>query len=398
MDWGGITTNALRAAFGLEACYYALAAIGLNIHFGYTGLLNFGQAGFLAVGAYGMGITVTYFGLSLWVGIAVGMLSAVVFALLLGIPTLRLRADYLAIVTIASSEILRLVFRSDTFGDYTGGSGGLSAFAGEFYRINPYGTGTYRLDAIYDGGIGPFDVVRLLVALALLAVVAAHLLPGRVPWARRDRGERDVIGARESVLLVVAAVIAVVGLTPVAFTERVLWILTVGWGLVALASLLVFLLMRSPWGRVLKSIREDEDAARSLGKNVVSYKMQSLVFGGVIGAMGGLVLAIGTQSVQAENFATPITFFAYAALILGGTARVLGPVVGSMLFWALLSLTENVLTQSQRQGYIPSELIDASQVGQIRFMLVGIGLMLLMVFRPQGIFGNRREIDLSVRR
>ena len=86
MDWGAISTNALRATFGLEACYYALAAIGLNVHFGYTGLLNFGQAGFLAVGAYGMGISVTYFGVSLWLGILIGLLSAVVFALLLGIP------------------------------------------------------------------------------------------------------------------------------------------------------------------------------------------------------------------------------------------------------------------------------------------------------------------------
>ena len=398
MDWGAISTNALRATFGLEACYYALAAIGLNVHFGYTGLLNFGQAGFLAVGAYGMGISVTYFGVSLWLGILIGLLSAVVFALLLGIPTLRLRADYLAIVTIASSEILRLVFRSATFGDYTGGSGGLSAFAGDFYRVNPYSNGVYRLEAIYDGGIGPFDVVRLLLALVIVGVIAARLLPGRLPWDRFVAGRSDVLGVRELVALGIAAVIAVVGLTPVAFNERVLWILTVGWGLVVVSSLVVFLLMRSPWGRVLKSIREDEDAARSLGKNVVSYKMQSLVFGGVIGALGGLVLVIGTQSVQAENFGTPITFFAYAALILGGTARVLGPVIGSMIFWTLLSLTENILRQSLREGYLPADLITGTQVGQIRFMLVGVGLVLLMVFRPQGIFGNRREIDLDVRR
>ena len=71
--------------------------------------------------------------------------------------------------------------------------------------------------------------------------------------------------------------------------------------------------------------QEDEDAARSLGKNVVSYKMQSLVFGGVIGSLGGLVFVLGTRSVQPDTFGTPITFFAYAALILGGTARVFGP-------------------------------------------------------------------------
>ena len=91
---------------------YALAAIGLNIHFGYTGLLNFGQAAFLAVAAYGLAITVATFGLPFWIGILVGFAGAVLLALLLGIPTLRLRADYLAIVTIAAAEIVRLIFRS----------------------------------------------------------------------------------------------------------------------------------------------------------------------------------------------------------------------------------------------------------------------------------------------
>ena len=411
MDWGAIVQNALRAAFGLEAAYFALAAIGLNVHFGYTGLLNFGQAGFLAVGAYGMGIAVTHFGWSLWVGIGVSILAAILFALLLGLPTLRLRADYLAIVTIASAEIVRLVFRSARFQPVTGGSAGLQNFAGEFYRINPYGTGVYRLEAVYAGGVGPFDVVRVLLALALVWLVVDRLLPGRLPGSRRPQtapvraadedesaANREVIGVREMVLLAIAAVILVVGLSPVAFNERRMWILTVGWGLVALTSLLVFLLMRSPWGRVLKSIREDEDAARSLGKNVVSYKMQSLVFGGVIGALGGLVFVIGNQSIQPDNFGTPITFFAYAALILGGTARVFGPVVGSMIFWALLSFAENALQQGRAAGYISNDLLTSTQIGQLRFMLVGLGLMLLMVFRPQGIFGNRREIDLSVRR
>ncbi len=403
MDWGAIIENGLRAAFGLEAAYFALAAIGLNVHFGYTGLLNFGQAGFLAIGAYGMGISVTHFGTSLWVGILVSILAAVVFALLLGLPTLRLRADYLAIVTIASAEIVRLVFRSARFQPVTGGSAGLQNFAGEFYRINPYSPGRYRLEAIYNGALGPFDVVRGLLALALLWIVVDRLAPGRLPGSRRSpqaaAGEgREVIGVREMVLLVIAALILVAGLTPVSFTQNRMWILTVGWGLVVITSLLVFLLMRSPWGRVLKSIREDEDAARSLGKNVVSYKMQSLIFGGVIGSLGGLVFVIGNQSIQPDNFGTPITFFAYAALILGGTARVFGPIVGSMIFWALLSVAENGLQQARGAGYISNDLLTATQVGQLRFMLVGAGLMALMIFRPQGIFGNRREIDLSVRR
>src|SRR6476660_6872797 len=102
MDWSRIIINALEASVGLQAVVFALAAIGLNVHFGYTGLLNFGQSGFLAVAAYGLA-------------------AAVVLALLLGIPTLRLRADYLAIVTIASAEIIRLTVRSVTFESTFGG-------------------------------------------------------------------------------------------------------------------------------------------------------------------------------------------------------------------------------------------------------------------------------------
>ncbi len=72
-----------------------------------------------------------------------------------------------------------------------------------------------------------------------------------------------------------------------------MWVLTVGWILVVLSCLVVFLLMRSPWGRVLKAIREDEDAVRSLGKNVYAYKMQSLIIGGVLGCLGGFIFALG---------------------------------------------------------------------------------------------------------
>ena len=109
--WTGAASSPtpLQRVVGLDTVVFALAAIGLNVHFGYTGLLNFGQAAFMAVGAYGIGITVADFGLPLWVGVLVGLVGAVVLALLLGIPTLRLRADYLAIVTIAAAEIIRLL-------------------------------------------------------------------------------------------------------------------------------------------------------------------------------------------------------------------------------------------------------------------------------------------------
>ena len=112
MDLVKILTDSLRAAVGVPAAAYALAAVGLNVQFGYTGLLNFGHVAFMMLGAYGTAVTVNEGG-PLWLGLLVGMGAAALLGLLLGIPTLRLRADYLAIVTIAAAEILRLVARSN---------------------------------------------------------------------------------------------------------------------------------------------------------------------------------------------------------------------------------------------------------------------------------------------
>ena len=109
MDWAVIFDNTVEAFVGINACYFALAAIGLNVQFGYAGLLNFGQAAFMACGAYGIGMAAHYFGYGFWWGLLFGLVYTVALALLLGIPTLRLRADYLAIVTIAAAEIVRLV-------------------------------------------------------------------------------------------------------------------------------------------------------------------------------------------------------------------------------------------------------------------------------------------------
>jgi neutral amino acid transport system permease protein len=330
MDFSAIFNNSLNALLNAEALYLALAAIGLNIHFGYTGLLNFGQVGFLAIAAYGVGTGVTYLDLPIGVSIVLGLGLAVLLALLLGIPTLRLRADYLAIVTIASSEVIRLVARSAVLRDVTGGSSGLTGFAGGFYRLNPFPNGTY--------GFGPFE-----------------------------------------------------------YNESRTWLLVCGWTLVTLGSILVFLLMRSPWGRVLKAIREDEDAVRSLGKNVVGYKMQSLILGGLFGALAGFIFALANSSIQPDNYSTLLTFFAYTALIMGGTARIIGPVLGAVLFSGLFVFLENFLFQAVTAGYIPSAIMTTNQVGVVRGILVGVVLMLLMIYRPQGILGDRKELALDAR-
>src|SRR5918911_5690890 len=129
-----------KSAFGFQAIFFALLAVGLNMHFGYTGLLNFGQIGFALLGGFGIAISVSQWGLPFWIGVLVGLAAAFVLALLLGLPTLRLRADYLAIVTIAVAEGLRLLFRSVSATPVTNGTRGLSGFNGDFIALAPWDT------------------------------------------------------------------------------------------------------------------------------------------------------------------------------------------------------------------------------------------------------------------
>ena len=138
MDISNLLSDSLQQAFGPTAIIYCLAAIGLNVHFGYTGLLNFGQAGFMMVAGYALGGAVTIYSASLWLGVLVGILLCVVLALLLGVPTLRLRADYLAIVTIAAAEIIRQTIGAAAFSDTFGGQDGITDFIAGFRTLNPY--------------------------------------------------------------------------------------------------------------------------------------------------------------------------------------------------------------------------------------------------------------------
>ncbi len=330
MDVGSMFSLALQQGLGPTAIVYALAAIGLNIHFGYTGLLNFGQAGFMAVAAYGLSSIVYTWSLPFWLGLVVGLVLSVILALLLGVPTLRLRADYLAIVTIAAAEIIRQTLGSVTLLKYFGGQDGLNQFTSSFSSLNPY-----------SGHLG---------------------IPGVVTWSAYD-----------------------------------FWVMTVGWVLVGLTCLMTYLLMRSPWGRVLKGIREDEDAVRSLGKNVYAYKMQSLVLGGVFGALAGFVIALRSAAINPSFFATDVTFFAYTVLLIGGAARVFGPVVGSIIFWFLISFLDVFFDQATATNLIPDWIMTGNQASLMRFIFMGLALILLMIYRPQGIFGDRRELAIDAR-
>jgi branched-chain amino acid transport system permease protein len=331
MNWELIFWNALYTAINAAAAAYCLIAVGLNVHVGYTGLLNFGQAGFAAVGAYAFAVPIVEYDWPWPAALALAFAASIALALLLGLPTLRLRADYLAIVTIAAAEIIRYSVNSTRFSWLTGGSDGKQGWTGFFQDLNP--------------------------------------------WVNDDRfhlGDQVFDGYR-------------------------LFMMVLGWSLVAVVSLLVWALMRSPWGRVLKSIREDEDAARALGKNVVLFKMQSLILGGLIGSLGGLMFAAQTQAATPGQFATNLTFFAFTIIILGGLGRVIGPIVGTVIFFFVIQFIDNVLNQATRNDKLPDWLVATDNFSQVKFILVGVVLALLVIFRPQGIFGDRREQVFDVR-
>jgi neutral amino acid transport system permease protein len=331
MEWMPIISNSLQAAIGPEAVVYCLAAIGLNIHFGYTGLLNFGQAGFMCIAGYGLAATVVTFEMSFWLGLLVGLGGTVVLALLLGVPTLRLRADYLAIVTIAAAEIVRQLLGSQTLRPWLGGKDGRQGFSDPVRAINPF--------------------------------------------------HQDVS-------------LGIVHFSPFDF-----FMLAIGWILVALCCIVVWLLMRSPWGRVLKAIREDEEAVRSLGKNVYGYKMQALIIGGLIGGIAGFMMGLSRSSIVPDNFQADLTFFAWTVLLLGGAARVFGPVVGALVFWLLISVLGNFFSAATAgpDPLIPVWLMNQNQASLVRFIVLGLALMALMIFRPQGIFGDKRELAINAR-
>lgn len=322
MDWLQILSNSASSILSPATMAYALAALGLAVHFGFAGLINMGIAGFMALGAYGYAISILTFGFPWWGGVLVGIAASAIFALVLGIPTLRLRGDYLAIVTIAAAEVVRLLFLTSAFDPVTGSADGLSGYHTSFRAANPIPEGTY--------GFGP--------------------------WT---------------------------------YNANDWWVRILGILALAIAVIVVWRLMTSPWGRVLKGIREDEDAVRSLGKNVFQYKMQALVLGGVIAGVGGIVYAL-PSAVNSGVYVTSLTFFVYTALLLGGAATVFGPLIGSLIFWVLQTLLSNVLPALVAAGILP--FMSQIQASTLRFILVGLALMLLVVFRPQGILGDKKEL------
>jgi neutral amino acid transport system permease protein len=146
-------------------------------------------------------------------------------------------------------------------------------------------------------------------------------------------------------------------------------------------------LARSPWGRVLKAIREDEEVARALGKNVFWYKLQSLMLGGAIAGIAGALYAWQQTSIYPSDFDPQVTFNAWIVVVLGGAGNNFGTILGAVIFFAYDTVTRFVLP-----GIVP---LDQVRLSAFRIMIIGLILMVLMIWRPQGVLGKKEELTLG---
>jgi branched-chain amino acid transport system permease protein len=267
-------------------CIYIVLALGLNITVGQAGLLNLGYVAFYAVGAYTYAIFSTTLGLSFWPGMIVGALSAAAFALLLGLPTLKLRGDYFAIVTLGLGEITRIVLNN--WDGLTGGPNGIS-------RIGRPMIGRYVLNTT-------LDFYYLIFFIALVSVFAMHRL----------------------------------------ISSRI--------------------------GRAWIAIREDEFAAEAMGINTFRLKLLAFVLGSAWAGMTGVFFAAKMAFVSPESFTFFESVMILCMVVLGGMGSIPGIILGALLLITLPELFRDF------QDY--------------RMLAFGTALVLMMIFRPQGLLGT----------
>lgn len=300
--------------FLIQALIFAVVCLGLNLQWGYTGLFNIGVSGFFLVGAYAFAILcgpaydshVGGYGLPYAVGLAGSAAAAALVGFVVGIPTLRLREDYLAIVTIGIGSILQLI------------------------ALNAKG--------LTGGSQGATGIPR--------------------PWPELIA----TVGGRNLLMLAMMVVIVVV--------------------LYAALEAIV----RSPWGRVLKAIREDEPAAASLGKNAFGYRLQSFVIGSAIMGLAGALHASFIGYISPQDFQPVLTFQIWAMLIVGGSGNNKGAILGAVLMWAVWTASGTAA-----QMVLPADLQIKGGAAQI--ILIGLVLMLVLMFRPRGLIGEEAVVS-----
>ncbi len=304
-----ITGLASYAIFFLTlAGIYAVLALGLNMQWGYTGIFNIGIGAFFAIGAYASALLTTPaspehlggFALPFPLGALGAMLAAGILALVIGLITLNLRTDYLAIATIGIAEIVRLVLKNEAW--LTHGVRGISGIPKPLAGLVPGGD----------------ELLYLVLVLALLAVV--YMANARA--------------------------------------------------------------YRSPWGRVLRAIRDNEPAALAIGKNVLAFRLQAFVIGSMAMGLAGALYAHFVTFVSPEAFLPEfVTFLVWVMLIAGGSGNDRGAVLGAFAIWAIWSGTEFIT------GQLPEDWV--TRAGALRVLLIGVLLQVILLSRPQGLLPER---------
>ncbi len=300
--------------FLVFASTYAIIVLGLNLQWGHTGLFNVGVAGFVAVGAYTSAILTTPEAAERIGGfgwpVAAGWLSAMVTSglagLLVGVLTLRLRHDYLAITTFGVAVTIQLIATNAQ--PLTGGTFGIQFVPKPLQGW--LGTGA-AWNAAYLG-----------LVLALL---------GLAWWALET-------------------------------------------------------LVRSPWGRVLRAIREDEVAAESLGKRAFVYRLQSFVIGSALMGLGGAVYAHFVGYIAPEDFLPILTFQLWAMLIVGGSGRNVGAILGAYVVWGFWAVAGGAL-----RGLVPQA--EQARAAALQVALIGALIALVLVLRPRGLLGEQVSVS-----
>lgn len=367
LDFNGMVSTLERVTF--FAAVYGLVVLALNLQWGYAGLFNIGIAGFMAISVYSMSILTLQFGLPYPVGALGAVIITGLFGALVALPALRLRADYLAIVTLAFAEIVRSILGSQEFSEFT---------------IGGY-------DIAFGGATGPDsppDALRFLLYEDPYSLVSETNAVGDLYFMLYEPFAVDESTA-EGLLYVGLLVVAV-----------------------ALFYILLTRVGNSPFGRVLKAIREDDTVARALGKDTRVFKIKAFAVGSALMGLAAVLWYLKRGGVRPENFQPETTFFIFVALIIGGAGSNTGSVVGGAVFGALLfqgpAFIERIVNQQFDPTSNPETIFEAfsgfdpflaytmGNLSSLRVVLLGIVLIYLIQRRPEGLLGDRKEIASSI--
>lgn len=289
---------------------YVLLGLGLNIVVGLAGLLDLGYVGFYAVGAYSYAMLSHYLGWSFWVCLPIAGLMAATFGFLLGFPVLRLRGDYLAIVTLGFGEIIRLFLRNLT--DWTGGPNGISNIPKpEFFGLTFERRAAEGMQTFHELFGLEYNSINKVIFLYLVALLLALL-----------------------------------------------------------ALFVINRLLRMPIGRAWEALREDEIACRALGLNPTVIKLSAFTLGACFAGFAGSFFAARQGLVTPESFTFIESAIILAIVVLGGMGSQLGVILAAIVMILLPELMR--------------------EFSEYRMLMFGALMVLMMIWRPQGLLPMQR--------